>query len=154
MFDEELSSLMPGLETNRLVLFCLVGKWYEFSKRRGVQLKICWKLRNGRMIFIRGDFQKGANQLIYCSFIISLYNSTGTGLCITSSVIFLALTLQYCGIKPTWNCQITESFLLEYFSTLSSPKRILLLYQSKMDQSLISKYFILQIVKYLISRKG
>ena len=45
------------------------------------------------MIFIRGDFQKGANQLIYCSFIISLYNYTGTGLCITSSVIFLALTL-------------------------------------------------------------
>ena len=53
------------------------------------------------MTFIRADFQKGANQLIYCSFIKSLYNSTGIGLCITSSVIFLALTLQYRGIKPT-----------------------------------------------------
>ena len=35
MFDEELSSLMPGLETNRLVLFCLVGKWVRvFDEER------------------------------------------------------------------------------------------------------------------------
>ena len=46
MFDEELSSLMPGLETwIDESYFVWWENEYEFSTRRGVKLKICWKLR-------------------------------------------------------------------------------------------------------------
>ena len=93
----------PGLNTGEKFTHLTISSFLSLSiiLHGYRQSGILQTPSNGRIIFIRGDFQKGANQLIYCSFIISLYNSTGTGLCITSSVIFLALTLQYRGIKPT-----------------------------------------------------
>ena len=126
----------------------------------GIKFPTPWKTliikfpppRDGKDVKCPGYAREGGMLKLRFDRYISLYTSTGTGLCITSSVIFLPLTLQYRANQL--EIVITESFLLECFSTLSSPKRVLLLYQSKMDQSLISKYFILQIVKYLISRKG